>query len=86
MVQLPFQGDPPFWLVWSPEGLSPPQKRYASRKEAQAAARIMARVVGNGSVFYVLKAQSYHQQQLKMVDWQMVPWGIGAPCPYHAAS
>lgn len=76
-------GGAPFWLIWSPDGVTPPQRRYAKRSEAQAAARHMARVVGQGAVFYVLKAQSCHQQQMAMVDWQMVPWGIGAPCPYH---
>lgn len=75
--------EPPFWIVWNPEHPATPTTRYRTRGMAQAAARQMADRYANGSVFYVLKAQSCHQRQIKMQDFIMSEWGIGAPCPYH---
>jgi hypothetical protein len=75
--------EPPFWIIWNPEHPATPTTRYMKRWHAQAAARAMAEKIGQGSVFYVLKAQSCHQRQLRMCDFIMSEWGIGAPCQYH---
>lgn len=78
--------EPPFWVVWNPDHPETPKQRYQTRQAAQAAARLMAKKFAHlGAVFYVLKAQSCHQQQMKVQDFIMSEWGIGAPCPYHHA-
>lgn len=71
----------PFWVVYNPFGQSPPREMHRTRGSATRAARSLARKTGE--VFFVLKAQSAHQQQLAMCDFTLVGWGIGAPCPYH---
>lgn len=74
----------PFWMVWGPEHPFD-ETQYRTRKEAQRVARRLAaeHAVRDGSYFYVLKAQSCHQDQGRMVDFIFVPFGVGAPCPYH---
>jgi hypothetical protein len=76
----------PFWVVWNPEHPATPTVRYPTRGAATRAAKNMAeKHAHEGATFYVLKAQSYHQQQIVMQTWTMSEWGIGAPCPYHHA-
>lgn len=70
----------PFWIVWA-IGLPFNETRYLSRKEAQRVARAIAK--DSFYETYVLKAQSCHQQQMELIDFVMVPFGVGAPCPYH---
>ena len=73
-----------FWIVWNPFGEKPPKTRYPSRKAATFAARAMAKkYASTGYYFYVMKAQSCHQQQMGMLEEIIAPWGIGAPCPFH---
>lgn len=76
--------EPPFWIVWNPDHPRTPRERYKTRKAAQWAARYMADMFAHeGAVFYVMKAQSFHQRQVGMCDSVMSEWGVGAPCPYH---
>lgn len=46
-------GEPPFWLVWSPEGCGPPRHQHANRASAEAEAE---RLAGEhpGQTFYVV--------------------------------
>ena len=86
----------PFWIVWNPitntvftERTACPSDpiignaaKFKTRKAATRKAQELARCSTDGTFFYVMKAQSCHQQQLGMADFILVPWGIGAPCPY----
>ena len=47
---------PPFWLVWNPDGITP-QYRYNSRISAEQDARMLARKFP-GTEFYVLQPVS----------------------------
>ena len=73
-----------FWIVWNPMSPYPPTIRYPRRKDAQGAARAMAKKYAHeGAYFYVMKAQSCHQMQGGIANFMIAPWGVGAPCPLH---
>lgn len=72
----------PFWIVWNPKHAGPISldKKYYTRKAATKAARSLARVgAATGAYYFVMKAQSCHQEQVDMVDFIFSPW-LRAPC------
>lgn len=56
----------PFWIVWNPDGKTPPLKMLGAKSAAERAAKSLASRVGNGEIFYVLRAQCSYQQQVEM--------------------
>lgn len=76
--------EPPFWIVWNPDHPAAPKVTYPTRGAATRAAKAMAeRHANEGATFFVLKAQSWHQRQVGMVNCLMADWGVGAPCSMH---
>ena len=49
--------DQVFWIIWSPEGKSPPNVRHTSKAEATEVAESMARQ-HRSCRFFVMKAES----------------------------
>jgi hypothetical protein len=50
-----------FWIVWSPQGTSPPSRRHDTIGEATAEAKRLAEVTPRAE-FYVLEAKSRVQK------------------------
>ncbi|MBB4212802.1 hypothetical protein EV659_1185 [Rhodothalassium salexigens DSM 2132] len=48
-------GNPPFWLVWNPQGVRPPRYRHTTFAGAKAEAERLVRICP-GNEFYVLAA------------------------------
>lgn len=57
-------GENSFYLIWSPEGLTPPKYTHDTLENAQREANRLASVNPNRS-FYVVKALSVHKVESK---------------------
>ena len=57
---------PKFWIVWSPQGERPPQKKYADRDLAQRDAN---RLAGKSPCqeFYVLAAEYRYTSRIETI-------------------
>lgn len=76
--------EPPFWVIWNPHHPMPPTSMHKSRASAtREAKRMAAKFAHEGAYFYVLKVQSCHQMQGKMINTLMSDWGVGVPCQEH---
>lgn len=57
-----------FWILWNPQGYSPPTYRFASYEDAAKRAEEMQRKIGNGTMYVMQAVQSVTVSQ--KVKWQ----------------
>jgi hypothetical protein len=64
----------PFWLVWCPDGKTPPKHRHGTRESAEMEAARQARV-NPGKKFYVLEPVCVAERQ----DVSITQYNSGLP-------
>lgn len=48
-----------FWLLWNPEGHTPPTKRFSTYDEAARVAEAMQKRIGLGTMYILKAVQSF---------------------------